>query len=68
MVTLAGWPIASPDTSSSTLRFCWRPAELSFVATGKVLPKPLAETEKQEPAPTEKGASKGNPSKSVDRS
>ena len=38
-------PIASPDTRSSTRRFCWRPAELSLVATGKVLPKPFALTE-----------------------
>jgi hypothetical protein len=28
--------MASPDTRSSTLRFCWRPAELSFEATGSV--------------------------------
>ncbi len=45
VVTLAGLPMASPDTRSSTLRFCWRPAELSFEATGRVLPKPLALTE-----------------------
>jgi hypothetical protein len=34
--------MAAPDTRSSTLRFCWRPAEVSFEATGRVLPKPLA--------------------------
>jgi hypothetical protein len=45
VVTLAGLPMASPDTRSSTLRFCWRPAELSLEATGSVLPKPLALTE-----------------------
>jgi hypothetical protein len=42
VVTLAGLPMAAPDTRSSTLRFCWRPAEVSFEATGRVLPKPLA--------------------------
>lgn len=40
-----GLPIASSDTRSSTLRFCWRPAALSFEATANVLPKPLAVTE-----------------------
>ena len=45
VVALAGLPIASPDTTSSTLRFCCRPAALSFVATAKLLPKPLAVTE-----------------------
>jgi hypothetical protein len=44
-VVVIGLPIASPDTTSSTLRFCCRPAALSFVATGKVLPKPFALTE-----------------------
>ena len=44
VVALGRLPIASPDTRSSTLRFCCRPAELSLVATGKVLPKPLALT------------------------
>lgn len=42
---LTGLPMASPDTRSSTLRFCWRPAEVSLEATGKVLPKPLDETD-----------------------
>ena len=45
VVALTGLPMASPDTRSSTLRFCWRPAELPLEATGKVLPKPLALTE-----------------------
>src|SRR5208337_1275707 len=45
VVTLTGLPMASPDTRSSTLRFCCRPEELSFEATGKVLPKPLDDTE-----------------------
>jgi hypothetical protein len=45
VVALTGLPMASPDTRSSTLRFCCRPAELAFEATGKVLPKPRAETE-----------------------
>ena len=31
-------PMMSPETTSSTLRFCWRPVELSFVATGWELP------------------------------
>ena len=41
---LTGLPMASPDTRSSTLRFCCRPAELSFEATARLLPKPLAVT------------------------
>ena len=45
VVALTGLPMASPDTRSSTLRFCCRPAELSLEATGKVFPKPRAETE-----------------------
>ena len=45
VVALTGTPMASPDTKSSTLRFCCRPEELSFEATGRVFPKPLAETE-----------------------
>jgi hypothetical protein len=44
VVALTGLPMASPDTRSSTLRFCCRPAELPLEATGKVLPKPLALT------------------------
>ena len=43
VVALTGLPMASPDTRSSTLRFCCRPAELSLEATGKELPKPLAQ-------------------------
>src|SRR5579864_7204324 len=45
VVALTGWPMASPETRSSTLRFCCRPAELSLEATGRLLPKPLDETE-----------------------
>ena len=45
VVALTGLPIASPDTTSSTLRFCWRPVALSFEDTGEVLPKPVALTE-----------------------
>ena len=44
VVALAGLPMASPDTRSSTLRFCCRPAEVLLEATGKVSPKPLALT------------------------
>lgn len=33
-------PIASPDNTSSTRRFCWRPSAVSLVATGWVLPRP----------------------------
>ncbi len=45
VVALTGLPMASPDTRSSTLRFCCRPEALSFEATARVLPKPLADTE-----------------------
>ena len=45
VVTLAGLPIASPDTTSSTRLFSWRPAELSLEATGEALPNPLALTD-----------------------
>lgn len=45
VVALTGMPMASPETTSSTLRFCWRPAGLSLEVTGKVLPKPDALTE-----------------------
>src|SRR5579864_5219581 len=45
VVALTGLPMASPDTRSSTLRFCCRPAELSLEATGRVFPKPFALTE-----------------------
>src|SRR5271165_6050208 len=45
VVALTGLPMASPETRSSTLRFCCRPAELPLEATGRLLPKPLAETE-----------------------
>jgi hypothetical protein len=44
-VRLAWVPIASPETTSSTLRFAWRPDALSFEATGTLLPKPVAVTE-----------------------
>src|SRR5271157_6627635 len=42
VVTLTSFPIDSPDTTSSTRRFSCRPAELSFEATGSVLPNPVA--------------------------
>ncbi len=32
-------PMASPERTSSTRRFCWRPSGVSLVATGWVLPK-----------------------------
>src|ERR1035437_7256555 len=35
-------PITSPETTSSTRRFCWRPSAESLVATGCVLPNPCA--------------------------
>src|SRR5579864_1814780 len=38
VVAFTGWPMASPETRSSTLRFCWRPAALLFEATGELLP------------------------------
>src|SRR5438270_13688205 len=44
-VRLAWVPIASPETTSSTLRLAWRPDALSFEATGTLLPKPVAVTE-----------------------
>jgi hypothetical protein len=44
-VVVTRLPMRSPDTRSSTLRFCCRPAESPFEATGKVLPKPFALTE-----------------------
>jgi len=34
-------PITSPETISSTRRFCWRPSEVSFDAMGLVFPKPF---------------------------
>lgn len=37
-------PMASPESTSSTRRFCWRPSGVSFDATGAVFPKPLAVT------------------------
>ena len=42
VVTFTSFPIDSPDTTSSTRRFSCRPAELSFEATGNVLPNPVA--------------------------
>ena len=45
VVAFTGLPMASPDTRSSTLRFCCRPAALSLVATGRVSPNPVAVTE-----------------------
>jgi len=38
-------PITSPEITSSTRRFCCRPAAVSFEATGCVFPKPLVVTE-----------------------
>ena len=37
------FPIASPDNTNSTRRFCLRPSGVSLEATGAVFPKPLAE-------------------------
>jgi hypothetical protein len=34
-------PITSPETTSSTRRFCWRPSAVSFDATGCVFPNPF---------------------------
>src|SRR6202041_1505660 len=45
VVTCVGLPMASPDTTSSTLRFSCRPLALSFDATGMVFPNPLALTD-----------------------
>src|SRR5262245_44710101 len=43
----------SPVTTSSTRRFCCRPAAVSLDATGEVSPKPLAVIEAEEtPCPT----------------
>lgn len=39
------FPIASPDSTSSTRRFCCLPSAVSLVAIGWVLPKPRASTE-----------------------
>src|SRR5450631_1406412 len=33
-------PMISPETTSSTLRFIWRPAAVELSATGIVFPKP----------------------------
>ena len=41
-------PMISPETTSSTRRFCCRPVAVSFDATGWVLPNPLAVTEASE--------------------
>jgi hypothetical protein len=38
--TLPAVPMASPERTSSTLRFCWRPSAVSLPAMGSVLPKP----------------------------
>lgn len=38
VVVGAELPMASPDTTSSTLRFCWRPPASLLDATGSVLP------------------------------
>jgi hypothetical protein len=35
-------PISSPETTSSTRRFCCRPAEVALVDTGRCLPNPSA--------------------------
>src|SRR5581483_6121384 len=43
-----GWsrplPMASPDRTNSTRRFCARPSAVSFDAIGSFLPKPWAST------------------------
>src|SRR5271166_4076776 len=38
------FPIASPESTSSTRRFCCRPSAVSFDAMGSLLPKPRAST------------------------
>ena len=43
-IAVVAFPISSPETTSSTRRFCWRPAAVSFVVTGFVFPKPAAVT------------------------
>ena len=37
--TPISWPMISPEITSSTRRFCCRPEEVSFEATGWVFPK-----------------------------
>src|SRR5579864_6854486 len=37
-------PMISPETTSSTRRFCWRPEAVVLLATGLSLPKPRADT------------------------
>ena len=47
-VDYCGWlvctPIASPETTMLTRRFCWRPAAVPLSATGLALPYPAAVT------------------------
>src|SRR6185503_16431371 len=38
-------PIDSPLTTNSTRRFCWRPAGVALLATGRLSPNPSASTE-----------------------
>lgn len=38
-------PMGSPETTSSTRRFCCRPAAVSLEATGPLLPNPIAVTD-----------------------
>jgi hypothetical protein len=38
-------PIGTPDTTISALRFCRRPAAVSFEATGAAFPRPTAVTD-----------------------
>src|SRR3954452_23074830 len=39
------FPIASPDSTNSTRRFCARPSAVSFEAMGSVFPNPRASME-----------------------
>jgi hypothetical protein len=41
-------PIAPPETTISTRRFCWRPFAVSFEAMGLVLPNPFEVIESAE--------------------
>src|SRR6266516_6501934 len=48
LVASAVLPIASPEMTISTRRFCWRPSGVSLEATGSVFPKPRDSIESAE--------------------
>ena len=55
-------PITSPETTSSTRRFSWRPLALSLEATGWVSPNPLVVTEPDAiPCPVRPGERRHQP-------